>query len=119
MTNDELRRKIAERLGYKSYVPGTSDAWAIEPGDTLGVRTLLPNWPESLDACWRDLVPETDSIGVTIAHRYNEQVFAICGNTKPKIAYDPNPARAWCIAWLKLQDAIQADDEMPPAQWEK
>lgn len=61
MENEELNKKLAEWAGFRIYAIGGASSW-IKP--TGGIEVKLPKFTESLDACFKWLVPKLPYIFV-------------------------------------------------------
>ena len=58
--NEELKRKVAEWAGFVRLQTNSGWFWIYPDGETQNVQ--LPNFPESLDACFEHLVPKAIDI---------------------------------------------------------
>ena len=125
MTNDELRRKIAERLGYRvrqqqegiwfhKWYLSAPDGWnALGDPSGLGYffdtpeqvwawvadhKDAIPNWPEDIAAAINLLAEMIE--GRLVAHRGWWSVEMIDVDGIELEFTNDNPARPICEAWL-------------------
>lgn len=109
MTDDELRRKIAELKGYTkgagrmdiAYYCGF-DWWHTPTG---GKTSILPNWPVDIQDAW-ELVEEIKCIGI---RRYDNNIWYVGVYSKDGnlISYksDESISRAICLAYIAYREA--------------
>lgn len=118
MTDAEINEAVARALGLpgvKTYATGIVYVDITDPAFTefdrqqTGARQRAVNWAQSLDACFRDLVPEAAARGLTL------WVGASSGgwtdapgwvarfDFPPRFGRDASPSRALCLAWLKTK----------------
>lgn len=110
MSNAELKRVIAERLGW-AQVTHNAMKWlgSTQGADLLGfppeaageeaVYTRVPNWPESADAAI-ELFPY--GFDIRIMRRRGQWLVGLGDTVYPTA---DTPARALCEAWLAWSDA--------------
>ncbi len=101
----ELNSKLAEWAGFKHKV-GALYEYPNE--DYLGERPL-PNFPQSLDACFEWLVPNIPNLeSISFVRRRGDWIgqFYYLSKEKPqvKVAIAETPALAFCLAIEKLID---------------
>ena len=133
MTNDEIRRKIAEIKGYKWYEIGneatlcnTTYAGILPKGREIVERPSLkskiyyhcPNWPESIADAW-ELVEEMKQIGGAVCVEWTipfiDAPFSWwCGANVPKnenkwySGRDQTAPLAICLAYIAWKESQNA-----------
>ena len=126
MTTDEMRTAIARVLGW-TWVK-TTHYWMLWPSDDPiwpphqrhaeptddSPRDLasVTDWPNDLNACFRDLVPMLKQRGWRPNYRFLPEVGECWGLTKDDlevtgVAPDGHIAMACCLAFLKAQEVQQ------------
>jgi hypothetical protein len=112
MTDDELRRAIAERLGY-TYIKTIEDKlWALHPD---GFSTVtIPIWPQLVDVALTLPIPENSSWELSAKPKRSKTVNAAMsavivednwgGATLSEGMHDASLARAMCEAWLAMME---------------
>ena len=126
ISNEELRRVIAERLGYAVVYHTSAVAWHLF--DPAGVRIehpkslveedawgYTPNWPEDLNAAFSlisnffnlhlEIITREDQNGV---QRMWRCVYGMTNDSREGYSLFEYPARAVCLAWLAWSDAHAA-----------
>lgn len=115
MTDAELNAAVAKALGWTpSDIPLSEVArffgceeWRTTDGALVSRR--LPLWATSLDACFRDLVPEARGRGYFLGVDCFDTLgfcapFFHAGVTDNSTIAE-TPSRALCLAWLKTKEA--------------
>jgi hypothetical protein len=129
-TKDDLRRRIAERLGYRieqiSFSSGSSgepdsSPWILKSPngkqivqmyDLSAILMQLPNWPDDLNAAARDLLRDMPN-HLLIWHDYYEMwaiqevVFEDNQRDFETRVVDDEPAMAICLAWLAMHEEAE------------
>jgi hypothetical protein len=99
-TNDELRRQIAERLGYQGIYGHDERLMGFQPNSHW---EILPNWPEDLNAAARDCLTRMPDFGLYWLPKaqqwgiYNPQDLFM-------LEVNPEPARAICLAFVAMEE---------------
>jgi hypothetical protein len=107
-TNDELRRRIAEMLGwlFVKQVRDPIDSHLFLEGSPPGnihVTHVLPKWPEDLNAAARDCLTRMPDFGLYWLPKaqqweiYNPQDLFM-------LEVNPDPARAICLAFVAMEE---------------
>lgn len=112
MTNDELRRAIAERLGWKEDPGWNKVGTWVAPDGTLWHH--CPNWPEDIKEALTLPIDKTRAELTLFQRRFIDNDFDTWLATffpKPKdgtyqdgLAHGETPALAICRAWLYWKD---------------
>lgn len=105
LNNEELRVKVAEKLGYKRVQQfDYEDSFRLNrmwEKDGLLYEELvgLPNWPTDLNACaeMEKAIPEGNSLNGRVA--YTNALMRICGSHSECVFAT---ARQRCLAFLKV-----------------
>lgn len=117
MTDAEINEAVARALGWEFVGPCNEDECPGVWKTPLGAVHLAGYYgpAQSLDACFRDLVPEAQARGLSLSMLDDHEIhppqcfmmtFAntwggVCGMAK-----DASPSRALCLAWLKTKGEL-------------
>lgn len=120
MTDAEINEAVARALGTVCTNPNghvCSADFIIEDGRVRGYvdgSFEVMDWATSLDACFRDLVPEAEERGwtLTITRDSFEGLSSWGVDFDDEVgpggiegAGSESPSRALCLAWLKTKEA--------------
>lgn len=122
MTDGELRRVVAELLGYTVRSEPNYNAFVLRDANHRFIMSstwegvawnAAPNWPQSADdalALWSDALELTIDIAnryvaITITQTPEDSIMQHFDHFTPQAV-----ARALCVAWLRWRDA-QEDGE--------
>lgn len=104
LTNEEIRIKVAESLGWKHYgctgcshLPCLCTEYIAPDAETIGE---LPNYPESLDA----IVPVIRALPAEDQWAIFETLLEVVPAKYPAACAT---AKEWCLAYLKTKGIIQ------------
>lgn len=118
MDNDEIRLRIATRLGWGNFWYGDGIILASAPGSTIeDDRMPLPNWPADDAAALSLLTGPVTEAGL-VWELYSYGPFSGCVISEQKIFGDyymgkgPTVAAAICEAVLAWMDKTQAGANM-------
>ncbi len=105
MTNDEIRIKIAESLGWSQPFGATGD-WQ-RPDGSMTRWCMVPNYPESLDSCAEFEVRLITGERAT----YREHLAQVCdrdfyAGTHWSTCSVHASAKQRCLAYLKTKELI-------------
>jgi len=110
MNEQELNNKLAEWAGFKlRWFNDYSWIWTDPSGNDLEPRELLPNFLQSLDACFKWLVPKVrqdaeDARGLPVDGE--QTIRDLLYNWSLDVAIRKvTPALALCLAIEKLVDS--------------
>ena len=127
--NEELNKKLAKWVGFKEvkskdcYAPQTEHGKAhpdsichIEYPD-IGICTEFPDFTDSLDACFKWLVPQLNNSELTSFHKSSltPKYHFICGaitDGNTYWSYGETPALALCLAIERLIDGGKQNGEV-------
>ena len=109
MNEQELNKKLAEWAGFKiedSVINGVHD-WIAYDKNKQGYRIITANFTQSLDACFKWLVPKLYRVSIGVNNAPDGNVFwnAFVGYEEPEQLVgvtNANPALALCLAIEKL-----------------
>jgi hypothetical protein len=130
-TTRNLAREVAEALGWRfePQINNNGEAYwydvyspdgkkSIAPSNLLDLE--YPDYPNDLNACARDLTREgyrvvirqkIDSWEVYYVPVYLDESLTIYGSRIEETEHeDSNPAVAWCEAFLKLREYVEAKE---------
>ena len=118
MTNEEIRIKVAEAMGWQCEKVQNEDGHGVRFGHTMRWRcpgdtriahflpTEPPNYPESLDACAKFEATLTDEEHL----RYRVQLWNVVITEGDELTWDRQfisaTARQRCLAYLKTKGII-------------
>lgn len=105
----ELRRAVAERIGWRNCVTRNNNLRGTVPGHP-DARAEVPPYEQSVDACLRELVPWARVAGFKdfdLSVRHINTWLARFGSMAGWLPFQATdtPAEAICRAFLKLPDA--------------
>lgn len=106
MTDDELRRWIAERLGYDEItVVDGEELWGKHPLGAVHIFSTLPNWPGSVDAALALVDRNLWNVEVSVGWEMSECSLDNLVKTYWAKSRPETPARAICVAWAQMMEA--------------
>lgn len=114
MTDLDLRRQIAEALGWTKLHVEAGSLWGCAPGDNTYNNKRVPEYELSLDALFRDVVPVMNAQGWYLVLSQDSSGFEAqwldrYGHVRAEAFGGHNPAIAIATAFLSLVKAAKAE----------
>lgn len=117
MTKTELRIAVAKLQGWTEITPDGKRGWPPDERE-FRVKDYLPNFPDSMDACMRDLAPEieaypalswrVESVWTYGVITYRAEIISTNDYEMTEDVlfeeFGETPSEAFCNAWLPWKE---------------